>query len=744
MRIVGASSGYICLCFDDPNQSAFTTGGHPGRTFDCVCVAGTSLRDLNMDEDEMRADSSNDLSGTAVSQNGTHYSAQFTRPLAARTSGQDATIRTNAPTRVVWAIHPTNRVLGTSRHPRGSGGGEQNAGQVSVAFGGSSQCEVMQALNSFKSGPGDFEVSYNLRANDPTVMDFVMKAKTATGWLSFGWSEGNRPAHQSADMYMGAVQNGQCVVSDRWSTTKSQPQADAAQSIVGTPTCQSTGGFTTVSFSRKLDTGDALTDLVIRNQVVLLQWAYHDSNSAFSATHTATGTGAVNLLSTPAPPGVTTVAPTLPPTPAPTPAPPPVTTPTSVSVDSGNFKLSWNVAGADITFVIEAKANGYVSIGWAAPPAPAAHKASDMLVAWFDEATGKGEYLDTYSKVKSRPPSDAQQDGALVAASQANGVTRIEIKRKLNTGETTADVAITNQDLLLQWAYHTTDTFLDGDAHARAGSLLVNFLSSQQPTQPPTTAPTTLPPGVTTPPPLTVATPPPGVAAKPNQFIGADGKLRVSWLVEGPSIRFEMQCATLGYCGIGIAVNPSGKSHIATDMYVGWVDGAGLPHLLDTYSTMVDKPVTDAQQDIETITGVEDGGLTTVSFTRPLISRDKAQDVDIINGMMSLQWCMHAADTYEDGEFHDMAGAVQVNFLNANMAPVVQVTTILLQTADTGTNALGVSGSGTLTPDATPEGGLGTVEIVLIVLGALCFVAIIAAVVNLLFLRRRKAAGNKA
>lgn len=73
-------------------------------------------------------------------------------------------------------------------------------------------------------------------------------------------------------MYVGWVSGGSATVLDTWSTSKAQPSADGTnnvENIVGTES----GSVTTISFSRKLVTGDS-KDLDIKDQDVYLQWAY--------------------------------------------------------------------------------------------------------------------------------------------------------------------------------------------------------------------------------------------------------------------------------------------------------------------------------------------------------------------------------------------------------------------------------------------------------------------------------------
>ena len=147
------------------------------------------------------------------------------------------------------------------------------------------------------SVPGDFELTFALVPSDPSLIEFSMSAETS-GWVAFGWSDGT-PAHQQTDMYTGVANGGACTVTDQWSTSKSRPAVDGQSDIVaGSAVCSTAGGRTTITFRRKLSTGDTLTDLPVENKPVLLQWAYATSTN-LGTVHTATGTGFVNFLAAP-------------------------------------------------------------------------------------------------------------------------------------------------------------------------------------------------------------------------------------------------------------------------------------------------------------------------------------------------------------------------------------------------------------------------------------------------------------
>jgi hypothetical protein len=106
-------------------------------------------------------------------------------------------------------------------------------------------------------------------------------------------------------MYVGTLSGGNCVVEDRWSTVKKEPIVDAKQNVLS-PACSESNGRTSITFSRRLSTGDTLNDLNVLNKNVLLQWAYGASDDT-SELHRGTGSAMVNFLAGLPPAATTTI-----------------------------------------------------------------------------------------------------------------------------------------------------------------------------------------------------------------------------------------------------------------------------------------------------------------------------------------------------------------------------------------------------------------------------------------------------
>lgn len=91
-------------------------------------------------------------------------------------------------------------------------------------------------------------------------------------------------------------------------------------------------------------------------------------------------------------------------------------------------------------------------------------------------------------------------------------------------------------------------------------------------------------------------------------------KMEVSWIDSDPEyVTIEMKGPNRGYIAIGFS--PSGGM-AGADMFVGWVDSTGTPHILDMYGTHNGQPVLDKVQNLELLGGKEDENGTTIVFRR--------------------------------------------------------------------------------------------------------------------------------
>jgi hypothetical protein len=138
---------------------------------------------------------------------------------------------------------------------------------------------------------GDYEVRWKA---DESNIYFGIKAKTE-GWLAIGLNPSSQM--KDADMIFGAVSNGQTIVSDQFSTGTFGPHSPDAE-LGGSEDIiefggREDGGFTTLEFSRALDTGDSYDNALTKGKIKII-WAYSSSDD-FDSQHTSRSSGEITL-----------------------------------------------------------------------------------------------------------------------------------------------------------------------------------------------------------------------------------------------------------------------------------------------------------------------------------------------------------------------------------------------------------------------------------------------------------------
>ncbi|MDD2759222.1 MAG: DOMON domain-containing protein [Methylomonas sp.] len=140
--------------------------------------------------------------------------------------------------------------------------------QSGAAFAGA-VCTATETFASTAAFSGSFSVC------DNSVLNMTVTAKT-TGWLGIGFSAD--PLMANTDMITGGINADQTTyLTDRFSTGYSAPSADAQQNVTLTSASES-DGWTSLSFSRSLNTGDSVGDYNLLNGSYYLLWAYGSSD----------------------------------------------------------------------------------------------------------------------------------------------------------------------------------------------------------------------------------------------------------------------------------------------------------------------------------------------------------------------------------------------------------------------------------------------------------------------------------
>lgn len=138
---------------------------------------------------------------------------------------------------------------------------------------------------------GDYTLYWR---SDEENIYFGMAAKT-DGWVAIGIQPGSRM--KDADMIFGFVKDGEVEIQDQYSTGDFGPHSLDTE-LGGSDDIVAFGGieddeFTTIEFSRKMNTGDTY-DNPVSPGVNKIIWSYSSSDS-LSARHSTRGYGEIEL-----------------------------------------------------------------------------------------------------------------------------------------------------------------------------------------------------------------------------------------------------------------------------------------------------------------------------------------------------------------------------------------------------------------------------------------------------------------
>jgi hypothetical protein len=161
------------------------------------------------------------------------------------------------------------------------------------------------------------------------------------------------------------------------------------------------GGVTTITFSRKLNTGDPY-DIVFGNSSLFLLWAYGSTDGSGTSypKHASTGAGKVNLLltnqSSTATSNVTTSIAVVQLLNSIIMHPPQFESPAK------DFRVWWstNATSQTVTMTVQARTTGWVGVGFADTPFMSG---SDMVVGWVADADMSVVCFDSWSSDYLQP-----------------------------------------------------------------------------------------------------------------------------------------------------------------------------------------------------------------------------------------------------------------------------------------------------------------------------------------------------
>jgi len=148
------------------------------------------------------------------------------------------------------------------------------------------------------------------------------------------------------------------------------------------------------------------------------------------------------------------------------------------SFDNGNFRLLWKIEGDAIFMAIDAKAAGWVSIGFE----PTNIMANADMIFGIVDKSGKLQSIDAWSTGMFGPhPPDVNQGGKDSILASAAGRTQdrvvFEFSRKLNTDDKLDKIIPAKGSFKVIWAYSSSLQFTA--KHSKAGKATLEMDGSE-------------------------------------------------------------------------------------------------------------------------------------------------------------------------------------------------------------------------------------------------------------------------
>ncbi|MFX1335427.1 MAG: DOMON domain-containing protein [Promethearchaeota archaeon] len=152
------------------------------------------------------------------------------------------------------------------------------------------------------------------------------------------------------------------------------------------------------------------------------------------------------------------------------------------------------------------------------------------------------------------------------------------------------------------------------------------------------------------------------------------GDYQLNWQIEGDTIFVGIIGATTGWVAIGF--NPSTAMKDA-DMVFGWVLADGMTvEIIDAYSTGINGPhPADTDQggttDILSFDGSESSGITTIEFSRLLITGDQYDNDIPTSGIYDIIWAMGPSDDFDIKHSTKGSGTMNLSPIEESTQPEI-------------------------------------------------------------------------
>jgi len=200
-----------------------------------------------------------------------------------------------------------------------------------------------------------------------------------------------------------------------------------------------------------------------------------------------------------------------------------------------------------------------------------------------------------------------------------------------------------------------------------------------------------------------------GVTSLKTEIYG-NGKYILTYQLNQELSKVEFTISAQGKW-VGLGFKNSGRFHSGGDCFIGKVNDDGQVVYYDGKAPTEDTPIQDASQDFELVSGSRENEVTTLTFTRSIITGD-SNDVTFQNFTQKVYWSYSDSDSFSDQ--HLDYGDAFLNLLEYDPIPVTSTPTTSAPTVGptTGepTSPTGSKSPTTLQPTSTPVGPAPTLK----------------------------------
>lgn len=316
----------------------------------------------------------------------------------------------------------------------------------------------------YLDGLNQYKMSFTVD-NSTGIIYFGLEVNTR-GWIGLGLNPTNvsrNPPHAGADIIQGGYSNG-VYIHDEYGNSQADIRDDGAthQDFIAYQASENSS-WTTLEFSRYMNTGDSHDEVITPDQGIQVIWSFKSSD-AYQDHHDHQGSAFVIFFND------TFVPPTQPPSNDNNTASTfnvvidgtvnPGEYPNSLYMDSlGQYKLNYGIVNGTMYLGIQVKALGWVGIGFkTSSPAVDKHLGADIMLGAYVDANGSTVYRDDYGNTQTTHVPDTSLGGTKdivnAKATQNATMTTFEFSKPLDTGDQYDQVITPESPIYVMWSYH--------------------------------------------------------------------------------------------------------------------------------------------------------------------------------------------------------------------------------------------------------------------------------------------------